>query len=133
MSHQRVQLPPERTLISTRNQVPEGVRAFHEGINVSLCAERYTLEVSVPWVLPRASRTVPFLTVTPFSAPEERALEVEYSPKSMYDPLAAPASPVAYKSRQASATAATTTRKVFGGEIPLTKFILQSRSLQRTF
>jgi hypothetical protein len=36
MFHQRVQLPPERTLISICNQVPEGVRAFHEGMKVSL-------------------------------------------------------------------------------------------------
>jgi hypothetical protein len=36
MSHHRVQLPPERTLISIRNRVPEGVRAFHEGMKVSL-------------------------------------------------------------------------------------------------
>src|SRR5215213_5902880 len=74
ISHQRVQLPPERTLIPIRNQVPEGVRAFHEGMKVSLCADRYTLEVSVPRVLPLASRTVPFLNVTPFSVPAERAL-----------------------------------------------------------
>ena len=59
MSHQWVQFPPERTLISIRNQVPEGVRAFHEGMKVSLWAERYILEVSVPCDLPRASLTDP--------------------------------------------------------------------------
>jgi hypothetical protein len=74
MSHQRVQLPPERTLISIRNQVPEGVRAFHEGMKVSLCDEPYTGEVSVPLVLPRTSRAAPFLNVTPFSVPAEMAL-----------------------------------------------------------
>src|SRR5215217_3219761 len=74
MSHQRVQLPPERNLISICNQVPEVVRAFHEVINVSLCAESYTREVSVPLVLPRASRAAPFLNVIPLSVPAARAI-----------------------------------------------------------
>jgi hypothetical protein len=131
MSHQRVQFPPERTLISILNHVPEGVRALHEGMKVSLWAERYTLEVRVPWDLPRTSLTEPFLTVTPFSAPAERVLDVEYSPKLIYDPLAAFASPETYKSRQADTSAAAT--KVTGKYVPLTKNILQSRTIHRTF
>jgi hypothetical protein len=100
-------------------------------MKVSLWAERYTLEVRVPWDLPRTSRTEPFLTVTPFSAPAERVLDVEYSPKLMYDPLAAFASPETYESRQADTSAAA--MNVKGRETPLTKNILQSCTTRRPF
>ena len=35
MSNQEVQLPPERTLTSTRMYVPEGVVTFQDGMRVS--------------------------------------------------------------------------------------------------